>query len=210
MNKNKAWAILMLGLVIVLPLVSYLLMRQGTKLRQNATASEMYYEAKEPLPEYTLFTHRGDTLMQNSMLGKAYILEFYSNDCYQARYEGKHPLFELQEDYYGKTKSLRIVSVRLDQGDTELQSQQMYANLYATREIWHIAAGDTNVVKNIFAACNTYLQEKNIVLQNSSCPAFVFLVNKSGKICGAYNPKDEKHFSKLFTDVLFAIDQKHE
>ncbi|MFN0274307.1 MAG: hypothetical protein ACKVPJ_01055 [Chitinophagales bacterium] len=208
MTKNKAWALVMLGLIIILPFISWYVMKEGEELRRSNTASELYNVSSIRIPDYNLISQRADTISNQNMQNKVCVYEFYSEDCYAGRYEGRHKLFELQEDYYGKTTAFRIISVNLS--DTSVQNRDLwqYSILYAAREIWHVTGGDTSVSKNIFEACEKYLTERNRIEQNLNCPSYVFIADRKGYLCGAYNIKDEKEYSSLFTDILYTIDRK--
>jgi hypothetical protein len=183
-------------------------MKQGVELRKSNTASEYYSESSIQIPAYKLISQRGDTISAEKMKGKVCVYEFYSEDCYQGRYAGQNPLFQLQEDYYGKTLSLRIISVNLTDSSKQNTELQHYSNRYAARETWHVTGGDTSTAQNIFSACTNLLTQKNITEQNFYCPKHVFLTDRNGNICGAYLINDEKQFSALFTDILFTIDRK--
>ncbi|MBC8047513.1 MAG: hypothetical protein H7Y00_12010 [Fimbriimonadaceae bacterium] len=210
MKKHKAWAIVMVGLIVVLPLISLYVMMQGAKLRQNAKPSSIYSASSILLPQYILISQRGDTIRADSMNRKVCVYEFYSDDCYEKRYSGTHPFFELQEDYYGKTFSLRFISVSLTDSVTGGINLQHYSNRYAAREVWHVVGGDTTYTQNIFAACKKYAAEKNIVLGNYNCPVYVFLADSKGRICGIYDINNKEQFSFLYNDILFLIAKKNE
>lgn len=208
MKKNKAWAIIMLGLIILLPFLSWYVMKEGSELRSNNTASPLYTLSSYSVPAYQFISQRGDTISAQNMNGKVCVYELYSDDCYAERFTGRHKLFELQEDYYGKTKSLRILSINLTDATTENADLIHYSTRYAAREIWHVAGGDTAAAQQLYASFRTYLIQKNISEENFNCPEHVFLVDRKGNICGAYNLNDTKEYNALFTDILYTIDRK--
>ncbi|MBC8173266.1 MAG: SCO family protein [Chitinophagales bacterium] len=206
-NKNKAWAVVMLSLVVILPIISVLVMRQGFKARMNAKPSGLFSESSISIAPYSFISQRGDTISSERMLDKVCVIEFFSNDCYRQRYDGEHPLFVLQEDYKGKTIALRILSIPLDDSVQANKELQEYSSRYAAREMWHVLGGDTTDAKNMFRNCLSFAEKNNMEERNFNCPQFVYLINKQGKICGAYDPADTEQFSGLYTDVLYLIDK---
>ena len=89
--------VVMAVLLIVLPLISYLLVRQGALIRAiHAAASEYIKELPGRPPDQLFISQRVDTL-QERLLGKVVVVE-----CINSTSAGKtgerHPLSKIQED----------------------------------------------------------------------------------------------------------------
>lgn len=210
MKRNKVWVFVVLGLIIVLPLVSLWVMMKGADVRRAATHSDLYKPGTQKIAAYDFISQRGDTISDVTMAGKVCMYEFYSDSCYDERYSGTHPFFSLQEDYYGKTLSLRFISVSLtDSVKNDIQLQR-YSHRYAGREMWHVVGGDREMAKQVFASCREYLAANNLAEENLNCPRYVFLADRQGVICGAYHMPDSAQYNAVYQDILFTVDKKQQ
>lgn len=193
--------------IIVLPLISYLLVKKGYTLRVNATHSQRFDpESTEQLPQYYFLSHRGDTISSTTMQEKVLVIEFFSKNCINDPAKQRHPLFELQEDYKNKTLRLRILSVLTD-SVYETNELQTYASRYAARDEWHVLGDTISSLNPIINFYEYYLQKKNLRNTNLLCPENVLLIDKTGIVRGAYNINSQQEFSDLYNDVLYLIDR---
>lgn len=197
-----------LAVLIVLPLISYLVVKSGAEIRKNIRPSNIYDTVGIALPAYYCISQRGDTIDSERMQGKVIVLELFSASCSHSGIL-KHPLFELQEDYNNKTLKLRFVSVITDsvygQGDLE-----KYANRYAARDQWHVVYETPEAHNALVQAFNRYLEKKDVKNLNHSCPENVLLIDKRGIIRGCYDIFDKREFSDLYNDILYLIDVNYE
>ncbi len=200
-NKRYFWLTVIFILLVVLPLVSYLLVKEGYSIRENVQPSSFFITDGEPVTGFEWISHRGDTLTPERLKDNAYILEFIDAASVSLLDE-RHPLFEIQESYKGKTRNLRIISVWADSSEeAELSDLQRFAHRYAVRENWHVV---------IDKGRNSYrgnLLDKQDVNSTGYFPGCVYLIDKSGKLSGIYDPGKKNYFSALFTDVLYLVDQ---
>ncbi|MFN3939621.1 MAG: SCO family protein [Chitinophagales bacterium] len=208
MRKKKYFVFAgILIIIVVLPLISYLLVKKGYDLRVNATYSQRFDSAgTTQLPDYSFLSHRGDTISSTNMQGKVLVIELVSKNCADDSLKLRHPLFELQEDYKNKTRRLRILSVITDSvfNTAELQA---YASRFAARDEWHVLGGAISTLNPVLRFYENYLQEKNIGNANLLCPENVLLIDKEGIVRGAYNIYSPQEFSDLYNDVLYLIDK---
>lgn len=211
MSKGKVWALVMLGLIIVLPLISLYVMMQGADLRKNAQAGKYFHPSDISLPHYSFISQRGDTISYERMQGKICVIEFYNNNCYEERYPQTHPLFQLQEGYYQKTISLRILSVSLSDSISNDINLQHYSHRYAAREIWHVLGGNIQMADAIQKQCEQYLLLNHITTEpKTDCSSYVFVTDRSQKIIGAYDLKNPEQYDALYKDLLYIIDETYE
>lgn len=192
-------------LLVVFPLISYLVVKKGADIRKNATYSSFLHPSKEGIPPLELISHRGDTITNKVLKGKVSVLEFIDHTSVDLTNE-RHPLFELQEAYKGKTLSLRMLSVWSDSTVTATVGLlNFFATRFAVRENWHVLSGaGIDALQHSIAA----LYNENLTLSGDDFfPHSVYLINKEGKFCGAYDPMNKAEFDALFNDVLYLIDQ---
>lgn len=199
--KRYFWLTVIFILLVVLPLVSYLLVKEGYSIRENVQPSSFFVSDGDAVTGFEWISHRGDTLTPERLKGNAYILEFIDASSVSVLDE-RHPLFEIQESYKGKTRNLRIISVWADSSkDAELSDLQRFAHRYAVRENWHVVVdkGRNSYQRNLLD-----IQGVN---NTGFFPGCVYLIDKSGNLSGIYNPGEKDYFSALFTDVLYLVDQ---
>ncbi len=192
-------------LLVVLPLISYLVVKKGADIRKNATYSAFLKNSQVDLPPVTLISHRGDTITNAVLEGKVSVLELIDHTSVDLTNE-RHPLFELQEAYKGKTISLRMLSVWSDSTvEATVSLLNFFATRFAVRENWHVLSGNgSDTLKMTIAD----LYNENLTLDGDDFfPNSVYLINKEGKFCGSYNPMNKVEFDALFNDVLYLIDQ---
>jgi len=207
-QRSWFWMVVMAILLIVLPLISYLLVRQGALIRQHAAASEYIKELPGGLPPDQLFiSQRGDTLTAERLLGKVVVVE-----CINSTSAGKtgerHPLFEIQEAYEGKTLNLRFMSVWEDTGRTATTADLAYfGSRFAVRENWHVVScGQPESLLSSIDE-NFYNGEKKSGDSDLFFPHVVYVLNKEGHWCATYKLDDQQAYDALFNDLLYLIDR---
>jgi cytochrome oxidase Cu insertion factor (SCO1/SenC/PrrC family) len=206
LNKNKWWAIVMLIIVLLLPLISVFFLQQGFKIRAAAQPSNKHIEnLSYKIPVFNFVSHRGDTISKQRMTGKVLVLDFISYNCGNVNDGKGRSLFELQEDYYGKTKLFRIISVSISPQDSTRQ-MRLLSERYAAREIWHFLNGSQAEVDSVFKACQPVLTNYSSNETNLLCPEYVYLVDANGFIRGFYNPVIDEEFNALYQDVLYLLN----
>ena len=208
MFKNRYFIFAgILAIIILLPLISYLSVKSGAEIRRNAQPSERLDSVGIPFPNYFFISQRGDTITTERMHGKVLVFELFSASCADDTAKERHPLFELQEDYNGKTLSLRIISLITDSVFTADQLTH-YSTRYAAREEWHVVYNAALHDSTLIQSYAQYLHKKDVSNINQSCPENVLLIDKSGVIRGCYNILDETQYNDLYKDVLYLIDRK--
>jgi cytochrome oxidase Cu insertion factor (SCO1/SenC/PrrC family) len=188
-KRGRIWVFVMLVIIVVLPLFSVLFLKEGFKIRDEAPASSrMLNEDAVSVPAYHTISHRGDTITKKRMLGKVCLMDFASYSCGSDNDARERKLFELQEDYYGKTKAFRIISHTL-QPESDLTPQlTLMAERYAAREIWHFVGSADKSSIALFDFANSFYKNSPSYETDTVCPELVYLVDGEGLLRGVYNP----------------------
>ncbi len=203
-GRGKLWVFVMLTVIVALPLGSLFVLEKGFKLREEAPASDRLIQSGlQPVPDYFSISHRGDTITRSRMLGKVCIFNFVSYACGKKNDSLCHQLFEIQEDYYGKTKAFRIISPTISPATDHDHELNWMAERYSAREVWHFVHTGDSVRTELFS----WFTQKFNLESDLSCPHFVYLVDGEGFLRGCYDPLDEKQFHDLYNDVLFLINK---
>lgn len=202
---GRRWVYVIIVIVIILPLITVYFLKEGFAIRNSAGASKyLLADTTLQLPDYVFISQRGDTISKTRMLDKVCILDFTSYSCGKKIDEKDSLLFQLQEDYYGKTKGFRILSVTLTpEQDSEKQLAFM-SERYQAREIWHFLRSDDSASVGLRKFCQS-------VANNNSdtdlfCPRFVYLVDGYGNVRGTYDPLVKVQYDALYGDILYLIN----
>jgi hypothetical protein len=194
-------------LLVVFPIVSFLLVRQGYLVRKNAEASDYIQETAISLPEQDYISQRGDTLTPSLLAGKVVLVEFFRSGSDTLTAE-RHPLFEIQEAYEGKTLNLRIMSLWADSNAQSTPSDlAFFGSRFAVREFWLVAACKNvslvaESIAQAFKLPENFMQDSNYFFPNT-----VYVLNTEGKWCGMYHVQDKEEYDALFSDILYLIDR---
>jgi cytochrome oxidase Cu insertion factor (SCO1/SenC/PrrC family) len=207
-SRGRTWVLVMLIIIVVLPLFSVLFLKEGFKIREEAPSSDRLIENNMPaIPNYYAVSHRGDTITKQGMLNKVCIIDFANYSCGTSNDARERKLFEIQEDYYGKTKAFRVLSFTL-QPETDLNEQlQIMAERYAAREIWHFMSATDGSANKLYQFNKNIFEKKGVIETDTLCPQLVYLVDGEGFLRGAYDPLDDKQFHDLYNDVLFLVNK---
>lgn len=194
-------------LLVVFPIISFLLVRQGYLVRKNAEPSAYIRETALSLPVQEYISQRGDTLTPSLLSGKVVLVEFIRNGSDTLTAE-RHPLFEIQEAYEGKTLNLRIMSLWADSVQQPTTEQlAFFGSRFAVREFWLVAACSNISLVSESLAKAFNLPENFMQDSNYFFPNMVYVLNTQGKWCGMYDVQDKKEYDALFSDILYLIDQ---
>lgn len=207
-KRGRVWAVVMLLIIVVLPLFSVLFLREGFKIREEAPASDrLLMNNAEQIPVYHTISHRGDTITKQRMLNKVCVIDFASYSCGTTNDERERKLFEIQEDYYGKTKAFRIITHTLQPAIDKTPEITLMAERYAAREIWHFVNADDSSSNNLFQFARNKFKNSPSFETDTICPRLVYLVDGDGLLRGCYDPLDENQFHDLYNDILFLINK---
>lgn len=207
-KKGRIWTIVMLFIILVLPLIAYLLLEKGLHVREAAPASSsLIQQDLKTIPAYSGVSPRGDTITDTRMRGKVCVLNFTTLACMKSVDDRMRKLFEIQEDYYGKTISFRVITNTLDPQTDGLNNMRLMSERYAGREIWHfITAADSSGVK-LFEWCEKNAPPQTVSETEKQCPELVYLVDGKGNLRGVYDLMQEQQFHDLYNDILFLVNQ---
>lgn len=207
-KRGRVWAIVMLLIIVVLPLFSVLFLREGFKIREEAPASaRLLSDNAAQIPVYHTISHRGDTITKQRMLNKVCVVDFASYSCGTANDARERKLFEIQEDYYGKTKAFRIITHTLQPETDKTPELTLMAERYAAREIWHFVGAEDSSSINLFQFARNKFKNSPSFETDTICPRLVYLVDGDGLLRGCYDPLDENQFHDLYNDILFLINK---
>ncbi len=203
---GRTWVVVMIVIILGLPLITVFFLKEGFKIREEVSASDLLYaDSTIALPDYQLISHRGDTITKNRMLGKVCVLDFISYSCGKSIDDKQRLLFELQEDYYGKTKGFRVLSATLTPEQDSIRQIRLMSERYAGREIWHFLRSDDSTAVQLFQFCKS--SSKNNSDTDLFCPGFVYLIDGNGNVRGSYDPMVKNQYDALYKDILFLINQ---
>ncbi|HMX05179.1 MAG TPA: SCO family protein [Chitinophagales bacterium] len=207
-TRGRIWTIVMLVIILVLPSIAYLMLREGLHVRESAPASDhLIKENLQSIPTYSGVSFRGDTISKSRMKGKVCVLNFTTHACEKSMDDNMRKLFEIQEDYYGKTISFRIITNTLDPDTDGLDNMRLMSERYAGREIWHfITDPDSSGVK-LYDWCKKNVSDSTLNETDTQCPQLVYLVDGNGKLRGVYNILEEQQFHDLYNDILYLVNQ---
>ena len=207
-SRGRTWVLVMLIIIVVLPLFSVLFLKEGFKVREEAPASDRLIQNNKPaIPNYFAVSYKGDTITKQGMLNKVCIIDFANYACGTSNDARERKLFEIQEDYYGKTKAFRVLSFTL-QPEKDLNEQlQIMAERYAAREIWHFMSATDGSANKLYQFNKNIFEKKGVIETDTLCPQLVYLVDGEGFLRGAYDPLDDKQFHDLYNDVLFLVNK---
>jgi len=207
-KKGRLWVAVMLFMIVILPLISVILLQKGFKVREEAPASGRLIQTDlQQIPDYFTISHRGDTITKQGMHNKVCILDFVSYSCGTANDARERRLYEIQADYYGKTKAFRLLTHTLNPGEDRTPQLKLMAERYAAREIWHFLSDPDSSSLRLFDFCNSSTNNISFSETDSACPRFVYLVDGDGFLRGVYDPLDEKQNQDLYNDILFLLNK---
>ncbi|MEZ5014307.1 MAG: SCO family protein [Chitinophagales bacterium] len=207
-KKGRLWVTIILIIILVLPFIAFLMLKEGWKVRTSAPASSRLIEQPTILiPDYQSVSHRGDTITEDRMHGKVCILSFNSGSCGKNFDAEGRKLFEIQEDYYQKTIHFRNITFTLDPQQDDTRTMRIMAERYAARETWHFVRCTDKSDSLVLDKCYTLLKNNGVQETDPACPAFVYLVDNDGYLRGFYDPLDEQQFHDLYNDILFLLNR---
>ena len=207
-KKGRLWVAVMLFMIVILPLISVFLLQKGFKVREEAPASSRLIQTDlQQIPDYFTISHRGDTITKQKMHNKVILLDFASYSCGTTNDARERKLFEIQEDYYGKTKAFRILTHTLQPAQDLTPQLKLMAERYAAREIWHFLSDPDSSSIKLFDFCNKNTNNITFSETDYACPRFVYLIDGAGNLRGVYDPLDVKQNQDLYNDILFLLNK---
>ncbi len=207
-RKGRLWVAVMLVIIVILPLISVLFLRKGFNTRAEApSSSRLITNDLQQIPDYFTISYRGDTITKKGMLNKVCIIDFVSYSCGTVNDPKSRKLFEIQEDYYHKTKGFRILSHTLNPIADQTPQLVLMAERYSAREIWHFVNSPDSSSVRLYEWNKNYLQKLSLNETDPACPKLVYLVDGAGNLRGAYDPLIDQQFRDLYNDVLFLINK---
>lgn len=209
-NKHgRIWTLVMLFIILVLPLIALLLLKKGFETRRDAPASDRLWQSDlQLIPPYLTVSFRGDTITNRRMLGKVTVLHFTRHACVPAIDARMRRLYDIQDDYYGKTLSLRIITNTLDPIADDMTDLRHTSERYAGREIWHFVSGADSSGVRLYLWCDSIAQQISPYTEpDPACPRLVYLVDSDGYLRGAYDLEEESQFHDLYNDILFLVNK---
>lgn len=202
-----------IALLLGIPLTITLVLRSANNHYQSlpffgpVAVTENQDTTYHRLPNFTLASHRGDTLRMNQELqGKNLVIHFFTAGCPGNCPEIFRKLKSLGDEYRN-LDNLRILSITLEpNGDKLADLKGFDKEMEIRNDQWHLtkaSPGDTqNLLEKGFLFKNktgtTALNRKGVKLKPRNA---LFLVDKQGRIRGAYKGSDQQEFKKLKDEI---------
>lgn len=203
---GRRWVIVIILIIVILPLITVFFLKEGFAIRDSAGASKfLFADTALQIPDYVFVSQRGDTISKTRMLDKVCVLDFTSYGCGKKIDAKDSLLFQIQEDYYGKTKGFRILSITLTPEQDKTEQLAFMSDRYQAREIWHFLRSDDSTSVKFEKFC--LKASNNSQDADLFCPRFVYLVDGYGNVRGAYDPLITEQYDALYGDILFLINR---
>jgi protein SCO1/2 len=210
-NRVKTGSVI--ALLLGIPLTITLVLRSANNHYQSlpffgpVMVSEQGDTTYHTLPNFEVASHRGDTLALNDELNnKNFVLHFFTAGCPGNCPEIFRKLKSLGEEYRN-LDNLRILSVTLEpNGDSIEELQAFEEEMEITNDQWHLTKGADSMTNRLLKEGflfkgerdTTRLQRRGIKLKPRNA---LFLVDKKGRIRGAYKGSDQQEFKKLKDEI---------
>lgn len=100
------------------------------------------YGKRKKVPEFSLINQNGDTITNEDMLGKVYVVEFFFTTCPDICPVMSKNLVEVQDEFEGE-EDFAIASITIDpQHDTPQVLKEYAQNYEIENPNWHFLTGD--------------------------------------------------------------------
>ena len=217
MNKGVVFLGLLTGVAVAM--FAYALMQTGDSmdsapdrslpLPENAVAFSGNQNALtpiQPVPEYTLTDHKGETFKLSSMSGKVWAVDFFFTMCPgQCSVMSTNMAYLL--DTFKDDDRFGAVSISVDMANDTPERLAEYAKLYeADTDRWHFVRGDEDTLRDI---ATNGLRLGTVKDLNFHSEHFV-LVGSENWIRGYYDGTDTNRIADMVKHIRIALDNTPE
>lgn len=153
------------------------------KIVDNLKSHEKDMATIGPVPDFSLTNHRGETITQDDLLGKVYVVEFFFTTCPSICPIMHKSMVKVQDKYFGNP-NVAFVSVTINPEYDTPEVLNTYAkDNNVTNNNWQFLTGELN---DIYALANQgfnlYVAEAPEVEGGFEHSGFFALVDKKGNI----------------------------
>ncbi len=204
---------LVIASLLAIPLFITLLLRTG----ENHYQSLPYYgpvQVKQSgdtlfhkLPNFRFYSHQGDTLSLNKELqNKNFVFHFFKTGCPGDCPEIFRKLKSLGDEYK-RLDNLRIVSLTIEPNiDLMRDLQQFDSTMNIRNDQWHLGRTSSNTTRQLLRQGFHFKNKTDTTsLKGVKGPitsqSGLFLVDKKGRIRGAYKGSNQQDFKKLKDEI---------
>lgn len=160
------------------------------------------------IPPFSFVDQNRETITEKNLDGKIYVADFFFTSCPSICPPMQRNMLTVAKAYEGK-KDFKLVSFTIDPRHDTIPVLKQYADkLGAKSDQWYFLLGKKEEVYQ--------LAEKNYlvsVAENKDAPGgyvhqgWLVLVDKKGRVRGAYDGTDEKQVKQLIVDVKVLMDE---
>lgn len=136
-----------------------------------------------PVPDFSLTNQHNQTITQDDLLGKVYVVEFFFSTCPTICPKMNESMLQLQEEYYGNPK-FGIASITIDPATDTPQVLKEHAEVLGVKHYnWHFLTGDKDYIYNLAnKGFNLYAGQNNKAAGGFEHSGLFALVDKKGNI----------------------------
>lgn len=141
------------------------------------------YGQKKKVPEFKMVNHNGDTITNEDLLGKVYVVEFFFTTCPSICPIMNRNLVEVQEEFK-REEDFAIASFTIDPAhDTPQVLREYRKNYEITSPNWHFLTGER---EEIYEMANTgfgiFASEEETVPGGFAHSGLFALIDKEGYV----------------------------
>lgn len=153
------------------------------KIMDRLGSQDMEMATIGPVPDFSLINHREETISQEDLLGKVYVVEFFFTTCPSICPIMHKSMVKIQDKYFGNP-NVAFVSVTINPDFDTPEVLNTYAiNNNVTNTNWQFLTGDLDDIYTLAnQGFNLYAAEAPEVEGGFEHSGFFALVDKKGNI----------------------------
>ncbi|WP_317169882.1 SCO family protein [Moheibacter lacus] len=183
---------LILALVTIVPLLVY--------IWRNQTNEELFQVMD--VPKFELTNQNNQTISDQDMLGKVYVVEFFFTNCPTICPIMNQNLKEVEKAI--SDSNFGVISITIDPKRDTPENLKIHADrLGIQNPNWHFLTGDRDYIYKLSTEFNIYVGEDESTAEGLNHSGKLALIDKNGKIRSRY---DERGFPILYYSGLNYTD----
>ena len=185
---------LILALVIIVPLLVY--------IWRNQTNEELFQVME--VPEFELTNQNNQTISDQDMLGKVYVVEFFFTNCPTICPIMNQNLKEVEKAI--SDSNFGVISITIDPKRDTPENLKIHADrLGIQNPNWHFLTGDRDYIYKLSTEFNIYVGKDVSTAEGLNHSGKIALVDKNGKIRSRF---DESGLPIVYYSGLNYDDQE--
>ncbi len=186
-------------MLFFIPLSLILGMMWGFGLLRAINPSPLFIEAPErSVPDFTVYSHQGDTLSPADLKDKVWIAHFLRPECGEPCLSRIRQVRDVQYSV-SKFKHFRLLSFSLDP-IADRNAMWAFGRKYSNYPGWHFVYQDTARMMQVMGQLG--FSGRNFALGS---PEEVAVIDGEGRVRGYYNPMDSAGYSNLVNDIVLLL-----